>query len=306
MDAQRVKTLDPLPQRPADGHKGTFGTTTIIGGCAGSHHDTEFVATMLGAPALAAMGAIRSGCGLVKIAAPSPIIESILTLAPFATGFGFEVDDNQAIIPSSAAVIIDELVRTTKAIVIGPGMGTGHEVEQLITRLIGQEMTPVVVDADGLNALAQMADFTRDVRATMVLTPHPGEATRLMDALSISGDPAGSTDQRIAACTAIAQRVGCIVVLKGKGTVVSDGHRYWVCDRGSPALAAGGTGDVLSGIIGSLIAQRVTPFMACAIGVQAHAIAGEQWAKTHQATGGLIANDLAQELPGVLETMRTV
>ena len=304
MEAQRVETLDTLPQRPADGHKGTFGTTAIIGGCAGKHHDTDFAATMLGAPALAAIGAIRTGCGLVKVAAPAPIIDSILTLAPFATGYGLEVDENRSIIPSNAAVVIDELVRTTNAIVAGPGMGTGHEIEQLITRLIGQDSTPIVIDADGLNSLANITDFARDVLATIVLTPHPGEARRLMDALLISGDPSGNTDQRVAACTAIAQRVGCIVVLKGMGTVVSDGHQYWICERGTPALAAGGTGDVLSGIIGSLIAQRVTPFMACAIGVQTHAIAGEHWAKHHQATGGLIASDLAQEIPRILETMR--
>ena len=79
----------------------------------------------------------------------------------------------------------------------------------------------------------------------------------------------------------------------------------WICQRGTPALASGGTGDVLSGIIGSLIAQNIKPFMACAIGVQAHAIAGEQWAKTHQATGGLIASELTDELPNIIESMRT-
>src|SRR5690606_16397322 len=98
---QRISAAISLPKRASDGHKGTFGTVAIVGGCAGMHHDDEFTTTMIGAPALAAMGAVRSGCGLVMIASPSPIIESVLTLAPFATGFGLEVDHDRAIIASS-------------------------------------------------------------------------------------------------------------------------------------------------------------------------------------------------------------
>ncbi len=304
MDAQRVDTLPKLPRRPEDGHKGTFGTVGIIGGSAGRHRDEDFAATMIGAPALAAMGAIRSGCGLVKIMTPMPIVEAVLTLAPFATGFGVEVDADRAMIASSAAPIIDELVRTSDAIVVGPGMGTGHGVGQIVVRLVGQEEVPIVVDADGLNALAAMPDFGRDVRANLVLTPHPGEAKRLMDNLSITGEPAGSASDRIEACIGLAQRIGCVVVLKGSGTVVSDGHRVWVCDRGCSAMGVGGTGDVLSGVIGGLIAQGIGLFMSCAIGVQAHAIAGERWVEHHHSSSGMIANELADELVGVLETMR--
>jgi hydroxyethylthiazole kinase-like uncharacterized protein yjeF len=305
MDEQRVESLIKLPKRADDGHKGTFGSVAIVGGSAGMHQDDEFASTMLGAPALAATGAIRAGCGLVKIATPATIIESVLTLAPFATGFGLEVDSDRAIIPSSAAVVIDELVRTNDAVVVGPGMGPGNEVGQIVLRLVGQEDVPVVVDADALNALAGTPDFARDVRATMVITPHPGEAKRLMGALSIKGDPAGDESERIQACVALAQRIGCVAVLKGKGTVVSDGHREWVCQRGHSAMGVGGTGDVLSGVIGALIAQRsVDLFMACAIGVEAHAIAGERWAEHHGASGGMIANELAEELVGVIEEMR--
>jgi len=309
MDAQRIETLVKLPKRAVDGHKGTFGSVAIVGGAAGMHLGDAFAATMLGAPALAAMGAIRAGCGLVKVAVPAPIVEAVLTLAPFATGNGLEVDSDRAIVASSAAVVIDELVRTNDVIVVGAGMGKGHEVEQIVVRLIGQEETVVVVDADGLNALAGMRDFTRDVQATMVLTPHPGEARRLMDALSIDGEPAGDEDQRIRSCVGLARRIGCVVVLKGKGTVVSDGQRVWICQRGHPAMGVGGTGDVLGGVIGSLIAQTKTEgavdlFMACAIGVEAHAIAGEEWAKSHHGSGGMIASELADDLVGAIESLR--
>ena len=305
MDTQRIETLINLPERAADGHKGTFGSVGIIGGCAGMHIGDEFAATMLGAPAFAAMGAVRAGCGLVKIAAPAPIIEAVLTLAPFATGFGLDVDTKRAITPSNAAPIFDELTRTTNAIVVGMGMGTGYETEQIVTRLIGQEDVPIVLDADGLNSLAGIPDFTHDVRATMILTPHPGEAKRLMNALGITGDPAGGESSRVQACAALAQRIGCIVVLKGKGSVVSDGRRCWVCHRGHQAMGVGGTGDVLSGVIGSMIAQgNKDLFMACALGVQAHAIAGERWVSSHQSTGGMIADELADKLPEAVESLR--
>ncbi|MCR9075104.1 MAG: NAD(P)H-hydrate dehydratase [bacterium] len=309
MSTDRIESLPSLLRRPEDGHKGTFGTVAIVGGCAGMHRDDEFEPTMLGAPALGAMGAIRAGCGLVKIAAPSPIIEQVLTLAPFATGYGLETDHARSINASHSAPVLDELTRSCSVIVAGMGMGGAHCVAQIIVRLLNQEMVPVVIDADGLNALSTLPEFDREIRASAVLTPHPGEARRLMQSLSIDGDPAGDESQRIDACARIAQRLGCVVVLKGKGTVVSDGHRVWVCERGSPALAAGGTGDVLAGVIGSIIAQtRDAPSIdllhAAALGVQAHAIAGERWAESHEGDGGLMANELSEQLPGVISSLR--
>ncbi len=309
MSTDHIESLPKLPHRPDDGHKGTFGTVAIVGGCAGMHRDDEFEPTMLGAPALTAMGAIRSGCGLVKIAAPAPIIEHTLTLAPFATGYGLETDHARSINASHAAPVLDELAQTSSVIVAGMGMGSAHCVAQIIVRLLNQEMIPVVIDADGLNAMSQLPEFDREIRASAVLTPHPGEARRLMQSLAIEGDPAGDEPQRIDACTRLAQRLGCVVVLKGKGTVVSDGRRVWVCERGSPALAAGGTGDVLAGVIGSIIAQTrsdqsVDLLHAAAIGVQAHAIAGEQWSQDHKGDGGLMANELSEQLPGVISSLR--
>lgn len=309
MSIDRIESLPKLPHRPDDGHKGTFGTVAIIGGCAGMHRDDEFEPTMLGAPALAAMGAIRTGCGLVKIAAPSPIINPVLTLAPFATGFGLEVDHARDINAAHAAPVLDELTRTSSVIVAGMGMGSAHGVAQIIVRLLNQEIVPVVIDADGLNAISTLPEFDREIRASAALTPHPGEARRLMHSLAIEGDPAGDQSQRIDACTRLAQRLGCVVVLKGKGTVVSDGHRVWVCEHGSPALAAGGTGDVLAGVIGSMIAQTrdissIDLFQAAAIGVQAHAIAGERWAEAHEGDGGLMANELSELLPSVMSVLR--
>lgn len=308
----RIDELPPLPERPRDGHKGTFGTVGIVGGCAGMHRGGGIDGvgtTMIGAPALCAMGAVRSGCGLVKIAAPEPILAHVLTLAPFATGFGLVVGADNAVIAAHGAVVIDELVRTSDAIVAGIGMGTGHETGQIVLRLVNQEDTPVVIDADGLNALAAMPDFVRDIRASLVLTPHPGEAQRLLSSLSISADPKGDQAARINACARLARRIGCIVVLKGMGTVVSDGHRAWVCDHGSPAMGVGGTGDVLAGAIGSIIAQtrhdnRFDLLTAAAIAVQAHALAGERWASNHHASAGMIATELADAMIQSVQSLR--
>jgi NAD(P)H-hydrate repair Nnr-like enzyme with NAD(P)H-hydrate dehydratase domain len=112
----------------------------------------------------------------------------------------------------------------------------------------------VVVDADALNAMARIPDLARDLKASCVLTPHPGEFRRLADALNLDADPVAPS-RRTAAAEALAQRVGCIVVLKGAGTVVSNGHDTWTCDAGHPCLATAGTGDVLAGLLGGLLAQ---------------------------------------------------
>jgi NAD(P)H-hydrate epimerase len=177
----------------------------------------------------------------------------------------------------------------------------------------------VVVDADALTALAATPELHRDFRAAAVLTPHPGEFRRLAAALNITHDPA-ETSSRAAAAEALAQRLGCVVVLKGAGTVVSDGQRTWVCSAGGPVLATGGTGDVLSGVIAGVIAQYVAPahppraprppgrpldlYDAARVAVQAHALAGERWSALHKASAGMLAPELGEFVPEVMEQMR--
>lgn len=309
MSTDRIQTLPRLPHRPDDGHKGVFGAVAIVGGSAGVHSDERFAPTMIGAPALAALGAVRAGCGLVKVAAPAPIIEHVLTLAPFATGFGLKVDHERSINASGAAVVIDELLDGCDVMALGMGMGPGHETAQIAVRLIAQEDKPLVVDADAINALCDAPDFARDLRASAVFTPHPGEAQRLLGALGIEGDPKGDEAARTDACARLAQRLGCVVVLKGRGSVVSDGRRVWVCGHGHPAMGVAGTGDVLAGAIASVIAQtRNAPgfdlLTAAAVAVEAHAIAGQRWAEHHNAAGGMDARELADELAGAIESLR--
>jgi ADP-dependent NAD(P)H-hydrate dehydratase len=299
---ETVDTIPPLPARPRDGHKGTFGRVGIVGGSAADDP------RMVGAPALAALGAARSGCGMVKVAAPAPILDAVLTLAPFATGLALPMGADGPD-PAPSVERFDELATGVDALCVGPGIGRSPGAHALTLRAVLQEDAPAVLDADALNALAATPEFWRDLRARLVLTPHPGEARRLLEALSIRADPAGDNDARTRACVALARRLGCIVVLKGAVTVVSDGLRAWTCRAGHPCLAAGGTGDVLAGVVAGLIAQQHADpnrdLFACAqAGVQAHARAGEAWAAEHHATGGMTPTDLADRIPPQIESLR--
>jgi len=243
------RALPKLPRRPDDGHKGTFGTVLIIGGCCTG------ALRMIGAPSLAARAAFRAGAGLVKIAAPEPIIDHVLSLCPSATGFALPVASHGELIAHEAAAILDEAMANADAIVVGPGLGPSPAIQAITLRCMQQSRIPVVIDADAINALAHVPDLVRDIRAACILTPHPGEFKRLATALNIEDDPAHPAS-RLQAAVALAQRLGCICVLKGAGTIVSNGLETWECERVNSVLATAGTGDVLSGLLGSLLAQR--------------------------------------------------
>jgi len=316
-----TSSLPILPVRDSRAHKGEFGTVAIIGGSIGA--DSE----MIGAPALAARAALRAGSGLVRLVMPDRILAHALAIEPSATGIPVACADSGSIEGHAFAPVIDRAGRESDAIAIGPGLGTDAGAEAAVLRAIKQEGPPVVVDADGLNVLAEMPEAAREIRARCVLTPHPGEFRRLASGLEIEADPVDPAG-RARAAAELAQRLGCVVVLKGAGTVVSDGLRAWTCARGHPALATAGTGDVLTGILASVIGQLVQAapmpglperfreampadpkrpldlYDAARVAVEAHAIAGERWADRHGASGGLLARELADEVPGVLEEMR--
>jgi NAD(P)H-hydrate epimerase len=312
--------LPRLPVRAEDSHKGTFGTVAIIAGRAG--HDTR----MLGAGALAATAALRAGAGLAKLVMPAPILDAALTICPSATGIPLRVDHDGDIVPHESAETLDSVLESATAIAIGPGLGVSAGSAAAVLRIIQQEELPVVIDADALNAMAQMPDLFRDFRAAAVLTPHPGEFKRLCSGLGLKND-LGLADSRESACTALAQRLGRIVVLKGAHTVVSDGQRTWTNTSGHPCMATAGTGDVLTGLLASLIAQFCPPvpqmlmrtrarqmpadparpldlFDAARIAVWAHGAAGELWAAQHHAGAGMLALELANLLPTTIERAR--
>lgn len=278
------------PPRPVEAHKGTFGTVIVVGGCA----------TMIGAPAICARAALRTGVGLVKAACPAEVLPHVLTIEPSATGIALGGDLGDALAQ------IDLADPDKKAVLaVGPGLGQDAERGELVIALLAGER-PVVLDADGLNLLAkhlqkQGADAFSGSRppSPRVLTPHPGEYRRLAAALGIDADPTGSDAERGRAATLVSQRLGCVVLLKGKRTVIADGARTAFNTTGNPALATAGSGDVLTGVIASLLAQGMTPFDAARLAAHAHGLAADQWADQH-GTRGLRAMELADRLPAAL------
>lgn len=265
-----------LPVRKRDGHKGTFGHVLVVGGSRGK----------TGAVLLAAQGALRGGAGLVSLAAPRelyPIYASSLAEAMCVV-----LDDAPA--DAFGPAQLDALVRaleTRDVLVLGPGLGQTPEVASLVRALLARAQLPAVVDADALNMFA--ADATALVSASpRVLTPHPGEAARLLD----STIAAIQTD-RPAAARALASKSGAIAVLKGARTVIAapDGA-LCVNPTGGPGLAAGGSGDVLAGLIGALLAQGLSAWDAARLGAYLHGLAGDRG----PSVGGL-ASELAGRIP---------
>jgi NAD(P)H-hydrate epimerase len=297
--------LPKLPARDPHGHKGTFGLTVVVGGAC------EGAVTMLGGPALTAIAALRSGSGLVRLAMPAPLMTSALSFAPCATGVALPVTRDGAIDPSPAAEAIDVALRGCTCMAIGPGLGTGPAVEQVIARLLVREDLPIVLDADGLNAFADMPDAAGDLRAPAVLTPHPGEYRRLAATLELP-DIDDSVERRRSGAEALARRLGAVVVLKGAGSIVTDGLSTTVNETGNAALATGGSGDVLTGIIAGLISQHFRPFappgttlglLDCVrVAVHAHGRVADVWADEH-GTRGMVATDLLDGLPDALAAL---
>ena len=280
-----MKQVDYIPQpppRPAGSHKGTFGTVIIVGGSE----------TMVGAPALAARAALRSGAGLVKIACPASVLAHVLTVEPSATGIALGTE------PGDALAQIDLADPHGRAVLaVGPGLGQDQAKGELVEQLLAGSR-PVVLDADGLNLLAKrLATPGRPVTITapLALTPHPGEFARLAQRLGIYSDPVNPAERRDAACQ-LAEQLGAVVLLKGHRTVIAEPGRFAVNPTGNAALATAGSGDVLTGMVASLIGQGMDLFNAARLGAYVHGLAADQWAKQH-GLRGLRAIELTDWLP---------
>lgn len=317
--------LPVLPERDPQGHKGTFGTVAVVGGSAHTPHSDRNGGDgshMVGGPAFSAAAALRAGCGLARLVMPEPVLDSALCITPSATGRSLAVDADGDIVGHLAAPVIDETLRSSSCVAIGPGLGTTPGAQAVTLRCTNQEQRPIVIDADGLNCLAEVPELHRDFRAAAILTPHPGEFARLASALGVAGD-VKNPDNRPACAERLAQKLGCIVVLKAATTVVSDGQRTWSsAEPPNPALATAGTGDVLTGVIASLVAQHhrapdpiaalrgrapegsISLFDCARLAVEAHARAARAWADETGCTGGMTAADLVRHIPGAVESLR--
>lgn len=315
---ERESTQPFLPPRDPRGHKGTFGTVAVIGGCA-ARPDEEGLggSYMVGGPAMAATAALRAGAGLVRLVLPEPVLAAGLAIAPSATGIPLAVDHAGEVIGHLAAAVVDELVGVASCLAVGPGMGVSAGAAAIVFRCIGQESVPVVLDADALNNLVHHAEFHKDWRAPAIITPHVGEFRRLAAVFGIEMESAetGSTDSLWESVARLARTLGCVVVLKSSTTIVSDGHRTWMHDAPNPALATAGTGDVLCGVIAGLVGQhgrgtggtpmpRLSLYDCARAGVMAHSRAAAAWAAKHGARGGMLAPELLEEVPAAVESLR--
>ncbi|MFO0937478.1 MAG: NAD(P)H-hydrate dehydratase [Gemmataceae bacterium] len=272
-------TVPSLPPRKADSHKGTYGRVLIVAGSKG----------MSGAAVLCGSAALRSGAGLVTVACPPDIQDIVaagnpcyMTVAiPQTIGAHFGL--------VSAAAVVD-FAEGVNVLAVGPGLGNRPDVAELVQMILEAWPTqPLVLDADALNVLNLASLTERTLPA--VLTPHPGEFARL---LKISSSEVQNNRQALA--VKFAQHHKVVLVLKGNGTIVTDGERVYRNDTGNPGMATGGSGDVLTGCIAALLGQGLPPFEAAVRGVWSHGKAGDMVAER---TGqiGLIATDLIDALP---------
>jgi NAD(P)H-hydrate epimerase len=283
--------LTKLASREADSHKGDYGRALIIGGSRG----------MAGAPALAGKAALRSGAGLVTLAVPRSIQSTVASFEPSYMTIGFGNPEDDALSLDSRYELSD-CSQLMTVVAVGPGL---HRIDELHTSQLVQELyaelaCPMVVDADGLNAVAANLVRLKSPGGPRILTPHPGEFQRL------AGEPVDrETDKRAdqaARLCNIDTNGQTIVVLKGHRTIVTDGRQYAVNQTGNPGMATGGTGDCLTGIITALVAQGLSPWNAARLGVHVHGLAGDL-AADQLGQVALIASDLVDFLPAAFQQL---
>ena len=280
-----------LPDRPVRGHKGSFGKLLIVAG------SLDYA----GAALLVARAAGRTGAGLVTLAVPESLQPMFAAKVVEATTMGLPEDDVEEIDPDPAfARILDH---EHDAIVIGPGLRPGLATAELVRRLITADepdAAPILLDAEALRSLATLDDWWVGQRRPAILTPHAGEFARLRAGSGLDpaadGDLAADDDARVSAVRDAATTWGQCVLLKGARTVIAtpDGE-VAIAPFENPALASGGTGDVLAGAIGSLLAQGLTPFDAARLGVYLHGLAGDA-ARERLGDAGVLASDLPDGL----------
>jgi NAD(P)H-hydrate epimerase len=269
-----------IPPRPLDAHKGTAGDLLIVAGSPGR----------TGAALLSGLGALRTGAGLVTLAARGAARSALDAKVVELMTAEIPID------PPDSVREVSRLARNRVAAVIGPGLGLDASGIELARVLAEKLPIPAVIDADALTSIGTDLDMLRRARGPRVLTPHPGEAARLLDLSS-----AEIQKDRYTAAARISERSGCVVVLKGAGSVVASPEgRVRVCGNGTPALGVAGTGDVLSGVIGSMLAA-LPAFDAASAGVALHAIAGELATESDR---GLFAREVADAIPAALESCR--
>ena len=284
MSKEKMQVVNQIPKlkpRKANAHKGDFGKVCIVAGSVG----------MSGAAALAGRSALRAGAGLVRVATPKSVLPIVASIEPSFTTIAL-AEDSAGRISAKAINIILDAVADNDVLAFGPGIGISQGLRSILETLLEQEHLRLVIDADGLNNLSGIKDWPGKLRANLILTPHPGEIKRLWSSVFRERLPSDRRQQ----AGQLAQNSKTIVVLKGAGTVVTDGQRVYINETGNPGMATAGSGDVLTGVITALIGQGLTDFDATVLGVYIHGLAGDIAAeKTGQIS--LMTTDIIESLP---------
>jgi NAD(P)H-hydrate epimerase len=280
-DAARI-----LPSRSPHSHKGTYGRVFVAAASTG----------MTGAAALTSAGALRVGAGLVTLGTPkslNPILEVKLTEA-MTVPLPETAEGSLAL--EAKSHIIETVARTKSVLAIGPGLSQHPETVALVHSLISESNTPTVIDADGINALSKSKDILSSLSPQTVLTPHPGEMARL-----IGGTVEMLERDRIGIAQRFAETHNVTLVLKGAPTVIAGGNgEVWINSTGNAGMATGGMGDVLTGLIAGLMAQKASPFDAAVLGVYLHGLAGDIVAESI-GMHGLMAGDVLNNVPKAIK-----
>lgn len=287
-DFKTVTKLPALPARPADSHKGMFGRVLVVGGSL----------YMPGSMALVANAAYRSGAGLVRIFCPASAQPIAITLAPCATSYTAAETETGHFSLAAGKQLLQE-ASSHDVLAVGPGMGVEPACARLVETVLAEIGKPVVLDASGLTNLALLGYVPR-IAGPLIITPHPGEMSHLLEALRLKIELGHDDASRRTAATAVARQLKCVVLLKGRRTVVTDGTRVYFNTTGNAGMATGGTGDVLTGVTAALLGQKMEPFEAACLASHLQGLAGDIGAK-QLGQHSLMASDLLDMLPAAFQ-----
>lgn len=268
-----------IPKRKEDTHKGNYGKILLLCGSRG----------YTGAAALSAMGALRTGAGLVYLGVPESIyeIEAVKLTEPVV----MPISDEAGTYSVASTIEILDMLQDKDAVLIGPGIGRSSGSEAAVCTVLKAFKGPVVLDADGINVLSSHKNILRDRTSPTILTPHDGEFLRFGGNL---------TDDRLISAATFAQEYGIILLLKGHRTIITNGKSHYVNTTGNPGMATGGSGDVLAGILVSLLGQGLPPLEAAACAAWLHGAAGDICAD-EIGQFGMLPSDLLDVLPRLLK-----
>ena len=278
LDHQKV--LDLLPERNSYAHKGDFGKVLLLCGSVG----------YTGAAYLAAMGALRSGAGLVYLGVPESIYG--IEATKLNEAIVFPLPEENGMLCAKALPKITELLPKMDAVLIGCGMGLSQGTLEVLSAILESAECPVVVDADGINLLSKHKSLLRGRKGSTVLTPYDGEFARLMGKMP--------SEDRTSAAADAANEMGCVMLLKGHETRISDGTVCYRNRTGNPGMAVGGSGDLLAGIIVSLIGQGMSAITATAVAAWLHGAAGDRCAQ-ELGQYGMLPTDMLLALPRLMK-----